>query len=72
MSFHLKICAFYFSVIFITSIHFSQIHEQSEPEDMSATDTSAFEYRNDGYIELVLKVMARMCDGQNKLLQVGS
>ena len=29
-----------------------------------------FEYRNDGYIELVLKVMARMCDGQNKLLQV--
>ncbi|GFR59759.1 inositol 1,4,5-trisphosphate receptor type 1 [Elysia marginata] len=33
------------------------------------SDTSAFEYKNDGYIELVLKVMARMCDGQNKFLQ---
>ncbi|PVD20342.1 hypothetical protein C0Q70_18496 [Pomacea canaliculata] len=41
-----------------------------EPEsDLLASDTAAFEYRNDGYIELVLKVMARMCDGQNKLLQ---
>lgn len=25
---------------------------------------------NDGYIELALKVMARMCDGQNHTLQV--
>ncbi|XP_076470932.1 inositol 1,4,5-trisphosphate-gated calcium channel ITPR2-like isoform X2 [Babylonia areolata] len=41
-----------------------------EPEqEPSMADSAAFEYRNDGYIELVLKVMARMCDGQNKLLQ---
>lgn len=46
---------------------------RQEPEsDLLASDTAAFEYRNDGYIELVLKVMARMCDGQNKLLQVSS
>ncbi|BFZ19742.1 hypothetical protein BsWGS_22781 [Bradybaena similaris] len=42
--------------------------QEHEAESVT-TDTSAFEYRNDGYIELVLKVMARMCDGQNKHLQ---
>lgn len=43
---------------------------QEQESTAMATDTSAFDYRNDGYIELVLKVMARMCDGQNKHLQV--
>ena len=27
-------------------------------------------YKDDGYIELVLKVLASMCDGQNTVLQV--
>ena len=44
---------------------------EPEPEQKPETDdSSSAEYRNDGYIELVLKVMARMCDGQNKQLQV--
>ncbi|XP_071092410.1 inositol 1,4,5-trisphosphate-gated calcium channel ITPR3-like isoform X4 [Haliotis cracherodii] len=46
--------------------------EDPEPEvkeDDAAEGDTSMEYRNDGYIELVLKVMARMCDGQNKLLQ---
>ena len=42
--------------------------EEEEVEEEEAD--SAQEYRNDGYIELVLKVMARMCDGQNHHLQV--
>ncbi|KAH9498183.1 hypothetical protein Btru_007903 [Bulinus truncatus] len=42
---------------------------EDQESDTIEADTSAFEYRNDGYIELVLKVMARMCDGQNKHLQ---
>jgi len=43
-----------------------------QPEEETADDEGdgAVEYRNDGYIELVLKVMARMCDGQNHTLQV--
>lgn len=28
------------------------------------------EYKDDGYIELVLKLLARVCDGQNTDLQV--
>ena len=28
------------------------------------------EYKDDGYIELVLKLLARVCDGQNMDLQV--
>ena len=28
------------------------------------------EYKDDGYIELVLKVLARICDGQHVGLQV--
>ncbi|XP_041375499.1 inositol 1,4,5-trisphosphate receptor type 3-like [Gigantopelta aegis] len=46
--------------------------EEPEPEPEPKTEieeNSSAEYRNDGYIELVLKVMARMCDGQNKQLQ---
>ncbi|ESO91009.1 hypothetical protein LOTGIDRAFT_163525 [Lottia gigantea] len=47
-----------------------QIESEPEPEPAQAEETNAaLEYRNDGYIELVLKVMARMCDGQNKQLQ---
>ncbi|KAK3086885.1 hypothetical protein FSP39_024881 [Pinctada imbricata] len=40
---------------------------QQEPENPE--EDESLEYRNDGYIELVLKVMARMCDGQNHHLQ---
>ena len=43
--------------------------EEEEVEEQE--NDTAQEYRNDGYIELVLKVMARMCDGQNHQLQVG-
>ena len=28
------------------------------------------DYRDDGYIELVLKILGLMCDGQNRVLQV--
>lgn len=28
------------------------------------------DYRDDGYITLVLRIMGLMCDGQNKTLQV--
>lgn len=38
------------------------------------TDDSAMsdmmEYNDDGYIELVLELLARICDGQNAELQV--
>ena len=44
------------------------IVEEEEVEEQE--NDTAQEYRNDGYIELVLKVMARMCDGQNHQLQV--
>ena len=30
------------------------------------------EYNDDGYIELVLELLARICDGQNAELQVSS
>lgn len=43
------------------------MEEDNQEEEES--DNSQ-ELRNDGYIELVLKVMARMCDGQNHTLQV--
>lgn len=53
------------------SFHFLQDPEPEtvipEPE---VKEEESLEYRNDGYIELVLKVMARMCDGQNHQLQV--
>ena len=37
--------------------------EEEESDDFSNTD--------DGCIELVLRVLARMCDGQHRGLQVG-
>ena len=30
------------------------------------------DYRDEGYIELVLKILGLMCDGQNATLQVGT
>ena len=48
---------------------FQSVVEEEEVEEQE--NDTAQEYRNDGYIELVLKVMARMCDGQNHQLQVG-
>ncbi len=31
---------------------------------------SDLDYRDDGFIELVLKILGLMCDGQNDILQV--
>ncbi|KAL5022859.1 hypothetical protein ScPMuIL_002014, partial [Solemya velum] len=42
---------------------------EPEPDNKQEETDSTLEYKNDGYIELVLKVMARMCDGQNEQLQ---
>ena len=53
---------------FVYSRLLQSVVEEEEVEE-EENDT-AQEYRNDGYIELVLKVMARMCDGQNHQLQV--
>ena len=33
-------------------------------------DLEEIDQKDDGYIELVLRVLARMCDGQHKGLQV--
>lgn len=44
--------------------------EPDEIEEKPVSISEGPEYRHDGYIELVLKVMARMCDGQNHDLQV--
>lgn len=35
-------------------------------------DDEMVEYKDEGYIELVLKLLAQMCDGQFKDLQVGT
>ena len=43
--------------------------EIAEIEAMTAEEMD-MEYQDEGYIELVLKVLGLMCDGQNKLLQV--
>ncbi|XP_036354795.1 inositol 1,4,5-trisphosphate receptor type 3-like, partial [Octopus sinensis] len=44
--------------------------EETEPDQSTGEQPdSSLDYKNDGYIELVLKVMARMCDGQNQQLQ---
>ena len=34
-------------------------------------DKEEMDYHDDGYIELVLRMMGSMCDGQNTILQVG-
>ena len=35
-----------------------------------AVDSGEPEYKDEGYMELLLRVMAGMCDGQNKTIQV--
>ena len=35
-----------------------------------ASQEMDMEYQDDGYIELILKVLGLMCDGQNARLQV--
>ena len=38
---------------------------------MALEDQKDFaDYKDEGYIELVLKILGLMCDGQNKILQV--
>lgn len=48
--------------------------DDDSPEELIATMDSGvadmLEYKDDGYIELVLKLLARICDGQNSKLQV--
>jgi hypothetical protein len=47
--------------------------KEKDKEEKSSEDEegeTAMMSGNDGYIELALKVMARMCDGQNHTLQV--
>ena len=58
-------------IIFIYSGY--SVLKETEADDVDEKPISMNEgpeYRHDGYIELVLKVMARMCDGQNHDLQV--
>ena len=45
----------------------SEDRGQSEPYD----EMEEIDQKDDGYIELVLRVLARMCDGQHSGLQVG-
>ncbi len=35
-------------------------------------DGEELDYKDEGFIELVLKILGLMCDGQNQTLQVGS
>jgi len=39
---------------------------------MKDDDLEEIDQKDDGYIELVLRVLARMCDGQHRGLQVRS
>lgn len=55
---------------FIITLLFFQSEETEPDQFISEQPDNSLEYKNDGYIELVLKVMARMCDGQNQQLQV--
>ena len=41
-------------------------------EEEEAADDDAMEYKDEGYIELVLQVLSRMCDGQFAGLQVSA
>ena len=43
--------------------------EIAEIEAMASQEMD-MEYQDDGYIELILKVLGLMCDGQNARLQV--
>lgn len=47
-----------------------EVAEAAEEEVIDDDDEELQGSSNSGYIELALKVMARMCDGQNHTLQV--
>ena len=47
---------------------------QATPSVSEALDSGVkemLEYKDEGHIELVLKLLARICDGQHEGLQVG-
>ena len=44
--------------------------ELQEMAEAALEETDGIDYHDDGYIELVLKILGLMCDGQNKTLQV--
>ena len=37
---------------------------------MTVDEDNELDYKDDGFIELVLKMLGLMCDGQNRILQV--
>jgi hypothetical protein len=39
---------------------------------VNVAEIEEIDQKDDGYIELVLRVLARMCDGQHRGLQVGN
>lgn len=43
--------------------------ELEEMAFIAAEDADELEYRDDGYLQLVLKILGLMCDGQNLILQ---
>lgn len=49
--------------------------EQQNKDNAAAAkedDMEEIDQKDDGYIELVLRVLARMCDGQHRGLQVNA
>ena len=44
----------------------------AEMAQAALSETDGIDYHDDGYIELVLKILGLMCDGQNKTLQVNN
>lgn len=52
----------------------NQVETYENPTFMMGDDPEEGEqaFKDEGYIELLLRVMAGMCDGQNKVIQVGS
>ena len=40
-------------------------------KNIVSEDDDLLQYHDDGYIELLLKILGLMCDGQNTVLQVG-
>ena len=50
----------------------SQSIDDKELEElayMTLEENDELDYKDDGYIELVLRIMGLMCDGQNRILQ---
>lgn len=46
------------------------VDKMDKPAEEQSENSMLHLYKDDGYIELVLKVLASMCDGQNTVLQV--